>query len=414
VKKSRKRGSTAVHLLVLFVPVFFGFMGFAIDLGRMYLIRGELKTAANAMALAAAQRLTGTEASLETAGSAARLVIANSDGFGNKYNFGGIVIGEGTGTLTSVVNEPAYFETRAAAVVGEGPGGDAAGVTARHVRVNLVADAPLVFWSFLSLGQSRKTPIAAQAVAGMSAPMCTACGIEPIGVAPLDPEDTTHFGFVPDQQYTLGYQCNGNPTPAGLAGTRRIPYILLNRLNDEATLFPDEAAQAYRMGASGLPPNTNQARACFTVNASETVWVNGLPAPCGQNRLPAAASYFTCGLANRFDLVPGAACEGIPEVQTIASAYLPDTDLNVLDSYTAYTGTGRRVITIPIVDVIAQGGGTMQVLGFRQFLLQPNVSPQDTNGRFLVTYIGSVVPVKQGSFQGCSLAAGPGKVVLHQ
>jgi hypothetical protein len=39
-------------VLVILVPVLFGFMGFAIDLGRMYLIRGELNTAANAMAVA--------------------------------------------------------------------------------------------------------------------------------------------------------------------------------------------------------------------------------------------------------------------------------------------------------------------------------------------------------------------------
>ena len=61
----------------------------------------------------------------------------------------------------------------------------------------------------------------------------------------------------------------------------------------------------------------------------------------------------------------------------------------------------------------------MQVLGFRQFLVQPNQgsttsNAADQNARFLVNYIGSVVPVKQGSFQGCTISAGPGKVVLHQ
>ena len=49
-----------MQVLVLMVPVFLGFMGFAIDLGRLYMARNELKTAANAMALAAAQRLNGT------------------------------------------------------------------------------------------------------------------------------------------------------------------------------------------------------------------------------------------------------------------------------------------------------------------------------------------------------------------
>jgi len=394
-------------------------MGFAVDLGRLYLIRGELKTAANAMALAAAQRLNGTDQSLELASAASRLAIANADGFGNKYDFGGVVIGEGSGRLVSVVNDPTYFETLSAATGTEGGGGAASSATARHVRVSVLSDAPLIFWGFLSLGMERKTPIAGTAVAGMSAPLCTACGIEPIAVAALDPADTTNFGFAVDQRYTLGYMCNGNPMPTGLAGaTQRIPYLLLNRLNEEATLFPAEASQLYRMGASGLPPSTTPARACFTINAVETIWATAQPTPCAQNALPQQASNFVCGVASRFDTIPPTACELIPEVLSMSSAYLPDSDVSDLETYTAYTGNGRRVITIPIVDTLL-AGGTMQVLGFRQFLVQPNQgsttsNAADQNARFLVNYIGSVVPVKQGSFQGCSISAGPGKVVLHQ
>src|SRR3954468_1063676 len=41
------RGSMSLQLLVILVPVLFGLMGFALDLGRLYLIRGELNEAAN-------------------------------------------------------------------------------------------------------------------------------------------------------------------------------------------------------------------------------------------------------------------------------------------------------------------------------------------------------------------------------
>ena len=51
--------------------------------------------------------------------------------------------------------------------------------SAQAVQVNLTADAPLIFFSLLPGGESRKTPIAARAVAGISAPLCTACGIVP-------------------------------------------------------------------------------------------------------------------------------------------------------------------------------------------------------------------------------------------
>ena len=46
---------------MILVPVLFGLIGFAIDLGILYSVKGELKTGANALALAAAQQLIGTD-----------------------------------------------------------------------------------------------------------------------------------------------------------------------------------------------------------------------------------------------------------------------------------------------------------------------------------------------------------------
>ena len=62
-----------MQLLVILVPVLFGLMGFALDLGQLYIVRGELQAAANAMAVAAAQKLIGTESSTDTATTYARL-----------------------------------------------------------------------------------------------------------------------------------------------------------------------------------------------------------------------------------------------------------------------------------------------------------------------------------------------------
>jgi len=388
-------------------------MGFAVDLGRLYLVRGELKTAANAMSLAAAQRLIGTDASSESATASAQLA-------SNRYDFGGVTVGEGSGLLASPAPEPTYYDTASAATEeGDGGGGQASGSTARYVRMDITAEAPLIFWSFLSLGQSRKTSIAARAVAGMSAPLCTACGIEPIAVAALDAGDTTDFGFTRNTRYTFGFYCTGNPPPAGLGGApQRLQYLLLDRFNTEATLFPDESSQMFRIGASGLPSDSNPVRACFTVNAVEPQWANAAPLACNTNRVPELVTNFACGIATRFDVQIQTGCDNIPEVSAMASAYTADTDVTNLDDYAAYTGNLRRIITVPIVEMLVPGGSTT-VLGFRQFLIQPNVndvttSPTDMNGRFVVSYIGSVVPVRQGSFGGCTQTAGPGKVVLHQ
>jgi hypothetical protein len=409
-------------MLVILVPVIFGLMGFAIDLGRLYLIRAELQTAANAMALAAAQELIGTEMATEYATAAAKMVSDSESGYGNRYNFGGLPIGATTGILASEVPDPSYYETRSSALESgeEGEGSTAGGATAKYAKVTVTAEAPLLFWSFLPLGIERKTPVKAQAVAGISPPLCTACGIEPLVIAPVDAEDTLDYGYLLNTKYTFYFQCSGS-TPATLVGTR-VPYLVLNRYHEEAPVLADEATQLFRIGAQGLVPSTNSALSCVAVSASGTaaegdvVWASMTPRACDQVP-PGGITSLLCGMWTRFDASLTEACTGIPEVDTL-QAYQPDPDLADNEDYVTYTGNGRRVITVPIVESLSSTEA-MLVLGFRQFLLEPNpnatnVNPQDADGRFVALYIGSVAPLKQGRFDGCQLAAGPGKVVLHR
>lgn len=410
-------GATTIQLLVILVPVLFGFIGFAVDLGQMYLIRGELKVAANSMALAAAQRLIGTDQAITDATNAAHLAIDDSSRLANKYNFGGLAIGQTNGFLISSAPDPSYFPTLLDATSGAGSGAGG-GADSRHARVTLTADAPLTFWRFLPLATEGKVSVAAQAVAGISAPLCTACGIENFAVAALAINDGTDFGFVTDTKYTLGYSCNGAPTPAGLAGApQRLPYVLLNRLNANTTVFTNENSQLFRIGAGGLPGNADSTQACFSINTAETIWADAIPAACAAT-VNSPVTSAVCGLNARFESTPRTGCQGIPDIDTLSGIYTPDTDTSSIDAYASYAGNGRRVITIPIVETL-NSTGSMTVLGFRQFLVEPNpnvtnINPADQDGRFVVLYIGSVVPIKQGRFDGCQISAGPGKVVLHQ
>ncbi|MBK5295444.1 MAG: hypothetical protein JJE04_27675 [Acidobacteriia bacterium] len=417
----RRSGVTAIQMLTILVPVLFGFMGFAIDLGRLYMIRGELKVAANSIALAAAQQLAGSDISSEDAAAAAQLAAREAGGFSNKYDYAGRAIGEESGTLTSTVTEPTYYETVESALgAGETGGAEASGgSTSKHVKITIQAEAPLIFWSLLSLGVERKTPIIVDAVAGMSAPLCTACNIEPIAIAALDQEDTTDFGMVVGTRYTLGYVCNGNGAPVALAGTtQRLTYLMINRLNEEAELFPDELTQSYRIGGAGLPSSNLETVSCLNINAAEAIWASAAPLACTQNRVPGPIQAFTCGLATRFEAGVYSGCESVPEIESATIPLLPDTDVADVEDYLTYTGNRRRIITIPIVDSLSDPQA-MTVLGFRQFLVQPlantaNIDPLDNNGRFIASYIGSSVPLKQGRFSGCTVTTGPGKVVLHK
>lgn len=427
----------SIQLLVLMVPVLFGLMGFALDLGRLYLIRGELNQAANSMALAAAGQLIGTSSSLDNAIAASNQSIDDTTGRGNKYNFGSLPINQTNGNLTSTVDVPGFFATVADAVVGTSGGAD--GTTARHVQIRITADSPLLFWSLLPGGQSRKTPVAAQAIAGISAPLCTACGIEPFAVAPINASDTDNFGFgdpAAGQLYTFAYQCAGTPVAAGLPGAATVlSYTLLNRYDtNNATL--DESQQLYRDGAGGLVGSTNPNPtgsvvpvSCVGVNdASEQNWASAPPQLCS-TAVTISVTQALCGLYSRFDNAnaPGACGSNVTDFPNLSTAYAPDTDVTTgtLDLYSAYIGNGRRVITVPVVNALATSvTGTMTVLGFRQFFIEPNtdgsfLNPADPNGRFIAQYIGSPVPVKQGFFDdrfglSCQLTAGPGKVVLHQ
>ena len=155
-----------------------------------------------------------------------------------------------------------------------------------------------------------------------------------------------------------------------------------------------------------------------------------MPPLCAAPQPPVALAAL-CGLYSRFDnqTQPTACTTGVTDYTALQPAYQPDSDIATgqADIYSTYFGNGRRVITVPVVDGLAPNTATpMVVLGFRQFLVQPNpdgtfLNPSDSNGRFVATYIGSPMPVKQGYIddrfaQSCPapVTSGPGKVVLHR
>ncbi|MEP7363308.1 MAG: pilus assembly protein TadG-related protein [Acidobacteriota bacterium] len=414
-------GATSIQILVLLVPVIFAFMGFAVDLGRLYMARAELKTATNAMALAAATELIGTNTAEETATTAYRLAITEANGVANKYDFGGLLIGETNGTLASEVPQPEFYDVLASALeAGASPGSEAAGPdTAKHVRVTVSADAPLMFWKMLPFLQGQNVTLRTEAIAGVSAPLCTACGIEAIALAAVDVADTTDFGFVPGVRYTLGYNCTGPGAPGPLTGTtQRVPYLLVNKYNENDQVFLDEATQTFRIGGHGLPPSVTSTLACLQVNGVEAGWGATTALACQNIRVPGQVTGFMCGLATRFVSGVPTGCENITDIDAASGAYTPDSDVEDHEVYEDYTGNRRRVITVAIVDTL--GSGTdMIVLGFRQFLLEPNLNTTeldatDLGGRFAAIYVGTKMPLRGGTVAGCSITAGPGKVVLHR
>lgn len=289
---SGQHGSMTVQLAIILVPVLFGLMAFAIDLGRLYLIRGELNQAASAMAMAAAAQLNGTAAATGSAAAAANALI-------NSYNFGSIVVGQGNGFLNSATPTLTFFAARADAVSGGAP---VDGTMAQYVSVSLTADAPLTFGGLFSSLLSHTTSVAAFAVAGLSAPLCTACDIDVFAVAPISGGVAPDFGFVAGDLYTFYFDCTGAPTPAVLASTdsTAVPYVLINAYNTSSSELEDQ--QLFQTGAQGLLPSpySSISLSCVAVNQAETLWdrhrarpfhpAPALPAPTPPLKTRCAAS----------------------------------------------------------------------------------------------------------------------------
>jgi Flp pilus assembly protein TadG len=431
----RRSGSVSLQMLVILVPVIFGFMGFALDLGRLYLIRGELNQAASAMALAAAQQLVGASAANTLVQNVLPAPIGNGPSY--TYDFGALTLGQPAGNLRSSI-APMCFDTVTDAVAGANGTSDCS--TATAVQVTVEADAPLLFWGLLPVARSRTTPVAAQAVAGISAPLCTGCGIVPIAVVAVNAADTVDFGFDASKStiYTLRYSCTGTPVPAPLAGTSiSIQYALINRYDTASALPQDDQLFQYTaqgLQASGDPtPNTCTAApttplACVNVGDCEQVWPSAPARACSLPSPSAQVVAALCGLYSRLDSPGnvGVCSTVVPDLAVLAPAALPDTDVAPGETppYSAYLGNARRLITVAIVN---GSGSTVTVLGFRQFLIEPNpdgtlFNPADPSGRFPALYAGNPAPLPQGWFDTryagamCPVGSfsGPGKVVLHQ
>lgn len=402
----------SIQLLVILVPVLFGMMGFAIDLGRLWLVRGELQQAASAMALAAASQMgPGTSAmALEVASR----TLTES---GNRYNFGSTTIPEGTITCFSSIDAASTNEPTGAT--------DCTAADVAAIQASISVPAPLLFWSLLPGGQTRTTTVASYAVAGMSAPVCTGCGIVPIGVLG-DAADPDNFGFVPGSLYTLYYSCAGAAPQPVEGGGPVIPYVILNRIDPEA----DEPTQFVRQGAQGVSSSPLARNACvgeanptscLSIGDLEQLPQSGAATPfrCQATTAQTGVTNLLCGLYTRMSSETVGACA---DASTVTASYIPDTYDAAVTELGEYSGNGRRVISVAVVDAMPTDTscGVMRVVGFRQFLLNP-YNPVDANGRFSALYLGAVAPLPQGWFDtryapACRsyLTTGPGKVVLHQ
>jgi len=472
--RTRERGVASIYFVVLVGLVIFGMMVFAVDYGRLYLIQGELQTAADAAALAAAQRLVGIASSDADAANQVTAVFDNTSNNDNRFNLrlNSLLPGASDLVTTQTVE---YFSTREEALT-PGAAGGATGAAAKYVRVQITAQAPVMFPQFLSTDFSPQAPptVIAQAVAGISSPICTACGIDVLAVVDQSAgADTLDFGLTQGDFYTLYLNTTQQSAPTGPTncttttpaditgiGNAVVPYVILDHIPTgvPAGTLPDDGDSAlFELAAAGMessdsdtiggsavvggPAGNTALEAPFGTSGSSvtTGWVPTTEDP-GQDVI--------CGLNTRFGVDPTTAppCNTLDGglLSSLAQAYtaVADTDQGNFGPYTnatdanqfledfstEYNGNLHRVLTLPVVDA----ADTLNVLGFRQFLLEtdpaavnagadaglnPAAATPAANcqaGAFPVQYLGWPVPLRCGGVGGaCTVSYGVGRTVLH-
>jgi hypothetical protein len=433
------RGVATVYFL-LFSFVIFGLLVMATDVGRFYLIQGELQTAADAAALAAATQLIGTGNARERGDNQLNASFDSSTGNDNRFNLRMNQLGASGGSTLVTSMDWDYFPMLADAQSNSN-GGLTGGIDwgsgfyPKYIRVGITAEAPVMFAPLLTRELTRPS-IAVSAVAGVSGPICSACGIEGFAVADRSAgEDTLHYGFEPGIFYTLflvSTQRTGGPvTPAPLLNTSAsVPYVVLNHVpNGPAELDVD--GTLFEFGAGGLSASPGLSiPASVTIDSAETAYTVTGTTSAGQDIL--------CGLNVRFGVPPlenNCANLGGGQFPALAQLYSADADAGVgmftagegLQDFaseyraalTEDDGRLRRVLTVAIVDA----ADSLTVLNFRQFLIQMSpVSPavsQGLNttlitGAFRAQYIGAPVPLRCGGIGGlCRVSLGVGRTVLH-
>lgn len=427
-------------------------MVFAVDFGRLYLAQGELQTAADAAALAAAKALVGTANSTSDATQQWNASFDNTDAGDNRFNLRQNQILIPTNLPTSILVD--YFLTRAEALAPglscDSPGGGSAAPSgAKYVRVQIMAQVPVLFAQFIRPGSGPTQCVTAAAVAGISSPVCTACGIDALAIvdpsAGADPS-SGNFGLTPGDFYTLyltttqqtaptGPSCTAS-TPAALDGTdTTVEYAILDHLPTGGAIDPD--GTLFVLAAAGIE-QTDSDTIGGNATIGGTLGTIGPEAAFGINTslIPTTASPgqdVICGLNTRFlsDLSQAPPCDTLVggEFVLLAPAFSQDSDLDpagaLQDYATDYAGNGRRVLTVPVVD----DPSTLNVLGFQQFLIEtdPNVaarggaglSPSTTGsncqtGAFPAQYLGWPVPLRcSGAGGSCGVQFGAGRTVLH-
>lgn len=338
-----KRGEKGFSLLLLAtcVTVLLGMLGLTFDLGHMFIIKNELQTYADAAALAAVYYMDGTQTGIQSANAMATAGPL-SGSTPNNYDFDSKNITNVTATYATTFQGRYDNYTNASANSTN---------TYRFINVTATANVSIFFLPVIP-GVPTTYTITASAIAGEKA------NDSPSSLDPFMPDahnvaDTTNFGFIVGQEYTLKWG-NGFTNCAGDAGfadpdpTSQHGFVNLGQGNSNSAL---RGAIVY-----GADP-------------SSPLDVGDLLAGVPGNRGTSI-----------FDALSALAAQDTDDTSGYP-AYLT--------SLSNGTANGRRIITVAIGNPSTwngNGNGSEAIAGFGNFLLDPSYA--GSSGPICATYLG--------------------------
>lgn len=318
--RKREHGFVLVIMAVAAV-VIAGFLGLAVDLGRMYITKNEAQAFVDAGALAAAEKLDGTSDGVTNAQTAATSL-------GNKWNFGTTAF---TGTTVEVATSSAGPWTSAGSPPSPATNYMYVRVTA-NTSVHLYFTPVVVNWAGSSQTSATVKAMGAAAQLPVTTLNTGAFPFSPIafdGPSGGNQPASNNWGFVAGQEYTMRYQSNGKGECGGDAGD-----VQHRKAQEDRGYWGSDSAATDTAEIEGL-------------KQEESVTV-GAPIPSVGGAKTSVVTALDYRIAE----------DGDTADNTWAS-YLANTDHN-----------GQRVAVMPIQSEVAP----YNVLGFGTFLLEASGS----------------------------------------
>jgi hypothetical protein len=308
-------------------------VGLGVDVGRLYVARGELQIYADEAAVAAAFELDGTPAGLTRARDAA----AAGPGSGahpNRWNFGTAAV---TGVIAEFASAPAGpFDSNPASAAGR-----------RFVRVSASGAVTLYFLPVVP-GVAAAQTAAAAAVAGQNSRDALGDGVAPFSPTAHNAADA-NFGYTAGNVYTLRWAPGGQrDKPGGSCA-----------------------------GDAGFDPGSSNDRGYLDVGQGSGA--SALRAAVVNNGFFLASPLTVGGLLTMYS-----GQESVPS--SVETRFSQDIDVTAA-TFPDYHGNGRRLLTVAVND----GGNPPKVVGFSLFFLRPTPCGTKNTTPCCAEYVGPAV-----------------------